>query len=210
MTIRLSEEQKIKILNSDDLYKIMQQILLREKKIDRNKEHFWIVCLASNNQILMIELISLGSVNKTIAEPMDIFSFALQKRAVKLILVHNHPSGDLRYSSEHFHLTEQMWAIGKFIHIPVVDHLIISEDSYMSFADEGLLKKIQTEGRYDLTFQKRDYLLFEMKEMERKQKREMTAAKKEIAKGLLAKGVEIEVIVETTGLTRKQVERLTK
>ncbi len=70
----------------------------------------------------------------------------------------------------------------------------------MSFADEGLLKEIQMEGRYDLTFQKRDMLLFEMKEMEKKQKREMTAAKKEIAKGLLVKGVEIDVVVETTGI----------
>lgn len=66
MNVKLTKEQKVKVLNSDDIYMIMQQILLRENKIDRNKEHLWLVCLATNNRILMIELISLGSVNATI------------------------------------------------------------------------------------------------------------------------------------------------
>lgn len=94
MNVKLSTEQKIKVLNCEDLVRIMQQILMRENKIGRNKEHFWIVCLANNNRILMIELISLGTVNSTLVEPMEVFSFALQKRAVQIILVHNHPSGE--------------------------------------------------------------------------------------------------------------------
>src|SRR3989338_5228478 len=95
MNVPLSNEEKIKILNGDDLYGIMQRVLLREEKIDRNKEHFWIIGLENNNRMLFIELVSLGSVNTTIAEPMEVFSFALQKQAVKIILVHNHPSGEL-------------------------------------------------------------------------------------------------------------------
>ena len=73
MNGKLSEEQKIKLLNSDDVYSIMQEILLREKKIDPNKEHFWTIGLANNNQILYIELISVGGTNKTIVEPMQVF-----------------------------------------------------------------------------------------------------------------------------------------
>ncbi|WP_417800293.1 JAB domain-containing protein, partial [Tenacibaculum sp.] len=98
MDIKLTEQEKIKILNSDDIYGIMQKVLLRESKIDQNREHFWVIGLANNNRILFIELISLGTVNATLVEPMEVFSFALQKRAVKIILCHNHPSGELKPS----------------------------------------------------------------------------------------------------------------
>jgi len=86
----------------------MQKILLREEKIDQDHEHFWIVGLANNNRILFIELIGFGSVNRTVAEPMDVFSFALQKRAVNIILVHNHPSGEVKPSDADKDLTDRM------------------------------------------------------------------------------------------------------
>lgn len=210
MNIRLTREQKIKILNSKDLYKIMQQVLLREKKIDRNKEHFWVVCLAANQRLIMIELVSLGTVNKTIAEPMEVFSFALQKRAAKIILVHNHTSDDVAPSEDDYEITEQMWAIGKFLKCPVIDHLIITEEEYLSFEDYGLLDKIKKANRYDLTFAKVDLLLLQMKELEKKQNREMVKAKKEIAMSLLSSGQSVEEVMKHTGLTKKQVEGLSK
>ena len=210
MNVRLTEEQKIKILNGEDLYRIMQQVLLREKKIDRNKEHFWVVCLAQNNRILMIELISLGTVNKTLVEPMEVFSFALQKRAVKLIMVHNHPSGEAVHSPADYAITEQMVSIGKFLQLPVIDHLIITETEYLSFAESGLLAKIVQANRYDLTFSGVQAMQIQIKDMQRMQKLQMTKAKKEIAKGLLEKGVDVNIIVQTTGLTLKQVEGLRK
>ena len=61
MNVNLSEEEKIKILNSDDLYKIMQQVLLRENKIDRDREHLWVIGLANNHRLLFIELVSKGT-----------------------------------------------------------------------------------------------------------------------------------------------------
>src|SRR5438105_5881644 len=99
MNVKLTTTQKIKVLNSDDIYNIMQQVLLRENKIDRNKEHFWIIGLSQVNKILYIELISLGTISATIVEPMEVFSIALQKRTVQIILVHNHPSGELKPSN---------------------------------------------------------------------------------------------------------------
>jgi len=201
MNVRLTEAQKIKILNSDDLYSVMQQVLLRENKIDRNKEHFWIACLSTSNQILMIELVSLGSVNATIVDPMEVFSFALQKRAVKLILVHNHPSGELTPSATDKEMTDRMLAIGKFIQLPVIDHLIISEASYYSFLDSGLLEEIERTSTYDLSFSQISSLKEELKLGEKRK----TEA---IAKSLLAKGVDVNIIAESTGLTVGQVERL--
>src|SRR5689334_19092723 len=99
MIVRLKPKQ-IRILNSQDLYAVMQKVLLRENKIDRDREHFWVVSLAQNNTILSIELISMGSVKTTVVEPMEVFSVALQKRSVKIVLVHNHPSGNLQPSAE--------------------------------------------------------------------------------------------------------------
>lgn len=203
MNIKLTAAQKIKILNIDDLYRIMQDILLRENKIDRNKEHFWLVCLASNNRILMIELISLGSVNAIIVEPMDVFSFALQKRAVKLMMVHNHPSGELKPTKADIQLTDKMMAIGKFIKVPVVDHLIISEKDYYSFMEEGLLDEIEQNTTFDLTFKNIEKLQAEMAGAEVRKAQEM-------AKKMLTKKYPIAEIKELTGLTKKQIEELMK
>lgn len=201
MNVRLTEEQKIKVLNSADIFKVMQQVLLREKKIDRNKEHLWVVCLASNNQILMIELISLGTVNETLVTPMEIFSFALQKRAVKIVMVHNHPSGELTLSLSDYAITEKMYSIGKFLKLPVIDHLVISEKEYVSFKDAGLLDKMELDNNFDLTFAKHEQFHRDIKELEKKK----TA---EFAKKMLNEGADVELIMKTTGLTIKQIEKL--
>ncbi|SFQ05446.1 DNA repair protein RadC [Pseudarcicella hirudinis] len=223
MNVKLSTEQKIKVLNCEDLVRIMQQILMRENKIGRNKEHFWIVCLANNNRILMIELISLGTVNSTLVEPMEVFSFALQKRAVQIILVHNHPSGETEPSEGDNYVTDRMMAIGKFINVPVLDHLIITETSYLSYLEVGLLDKIAKETSFDLTFKKQEEFNLEMEmlrytieqnrqEAEEKlakaQKNAELAAKKEVALKQLKDGISIENIIKYTGLTLKQVEKL--
>ena len=181
----------------------MQQILLRENKIGRNKEHFWLVCLASNNRILMIELISLGSVNATVVEPMDVFSFALQKRAVKLIMVHNHPSGELQPSAADLDITERMYAIGKFVKVPVIDHLIITETGYMSFADDGIIATMEKENKYDLTFSEIDKLKTQMEGAEKKNS-------EEIAKRMLKEGMDVKLIAKLTGLGMDEIKGLRK
>ena len=198
MTVRLTENQKIQILNAQDVYSIMQQVLLREKKIDRNKEHFWIIGLANNNQILFIELISLGSVKATIVEPMEVFSFALQKRAVKIIMVHNHPSGTLNPSKADIEITDKMVAIGKFLRMPIIDHFIISEKMYYSFTASGLLDEIEKNTRYDLSFKEIDAL----KAMMEKEKYDFTIniLKKE--------GYTITQIAKLTGLSKTEIQNI--
>ena len=204
MNVKLNDKQKAsRLLNSRDVYSIMQQILLRENKIGRNKEHFWLVCLASNNRILMIELISLGSVNATVVEPMDVFSFALQKRAVKLIMVHNHPSGELQPSAADLDITERMYAIGKFVKVPVIDHLIITETGYMSFADDGIIATMEKENKYDLTFSEIDKLKTQMEGAEKKNS-------EEIAKRMLKEGMDVKLIAKLTGLGMDEIKGLRK
>ena len=142
MNVRLTDKQKIKVSGSRSIYEIMQRILLSESKVDQEKEHLWLISLATNNLILNIELVSLGSVNATIARPMNVFRVAVMKGAVKAILCHNHPSGNVMPSEEDKDMTDRLYQVGRILNIEVIDHLIISTKSYLSFADTGLLAKI--------------------------------------------------------------------
>jgi DNA repair protein RadC len=178
MTIKLTKAQKIQILNGKDVFKIMKEILIRENKIDRNKEHLWIIALSVSNNIMLIELIALGTVRQVQADPMEVFSFALQKRAVKIIMVHNHPDGVLKPSAHDALMTDKMQAIGTFLNVPLIDHIIISERGYFSFADSGLLADIIRQGNFDLTFDKKDKLLANLKKLEKSN----LALKKELDK----------------------------
>ncbi|MCH2218686.1 MAG: DNA repair protein [Flavobacteriales bacterium] len=202
MNIKLTEAERIKILNSDDLYGIMQKILLREQKIDQNREHFWVIGLENNNRILFIELISLGTVNKTLVEPMEVFSFALQKRAVSIILCHNHPSGELRPSDEDKDITDRLIQVGIIVDLKVIDHLIISNKSYLSFKDIGLLEELEKSTKYVPPYVLAKRMKKEAAEIA---KRKNTI---EIAKQLKRNGVDNETISLSTGLTIEEVEKL--
>jgi DNA repair protein RadC len=141
MTVRLTKEQKIKILNSEDVYKVMQQILLRENKISRAQEHFWVVGLDNKNKILFIELIALGAQNRLDASPPDIFRMTIYKLAIRVIFVHNHPSGDVTPGKADIMTTQKLIQAGELLKIEVVDHLVISETKFLSFAHKGLMSK---------------------------------------------------------------------
>ena len=202
MDIKLTKEEKIKILNSDAIYGIMQRVLLRENKIDQNREHFWVIGLENNNRILFIELISLGSVNKTIAEPMEVFSFALQKRAVKIILCHNHPSGELKPSEADKDISDRLIQVGIIVDTEVVDHLIISDKSYLSFKDIGLLDELKNSTKY--------VPKYVMEQRIKKQVIETTKHNEKIAiaKELKRRGTINEDISGITGLSIEEVEKL--
>jgi len=202
MDIKLTEAEKIKILNSDDIYSIMQRILLREDKIDQNREHFWVIGLETSNRILFIELISLGSINKALAEPMEVFSFALQKRAVSIVLCHNHPSGELKPSGPDKDVTDRLIQVGIIVDTHVIDHLIISDRSYLSFADIGLLEELKLSTKYVPP-----YIL-----EERMREKATAIAKRnekvEIAKTMKRANEPLDKIVEFTGLSLEEVKKL--
>ena len=202
MDIKLTEQEKIKILNSDDIYGIMQRILLRDNKIDQNREHFWVIGLANNNRILFIELISLGTVNATLVEPMEVFSFALQKRAVKIILCHNHPSGELKPSEADKDISDRLIQVGIIVDTEVVDHLIISDKSYLSFGDIGLLDELKKSTKYVPKYVLEQRLKKEAAEIAKR------SEKIEIAKAFKRSGLDNELIAKNTGLTIEEVKKL--
>ena len=90
--------------------------------------------------MLAIYELSTGGVTGTVADPKLVFAAALKVNACNIILCHNHPSGNVKPSTADEQLTQKIKEAGKYLDLPVVDHIIISgEDIYYSFADEGLL-----------------------------------------------------------------------
>ncbi len=113
--------------------------ILRRHLVDLNHEEFWILLLSRSNKVIAKELISKGGLSGTVADPKIIFSIALQHQASSIILAHNHPSGNLKPSQQDIDLTKKLYQAGKILDINVFDHLIITDDGFLSFADEGLL-----------------------------------------------------------------------
>jgi len=206
MNIKLSTIARKNIHSSEDIYNVMQRILMRENRIDRNREHFWTISLDNAHTILNIELVSMGSVRQTIAEPMEVFSVPLQKRAVKLVLVHNHPSGRLTPSDADKDTTDHLIQVGRIMHLPVLDHLIITEKSYYSFADSGLLAELEKSLKYVPAFEIKQRYERAAEDLGKKKGRD--AEKREMARAMKMKGYSVEEIMELTGLTQSVIARL--
>ena len=205
MNVRLSEDQKIKLSKSQDVYNIMQQILLRENKIRRNQEHFWIIGLNNSLKILFIELVCLGSDNRVHINPPEVFRLAIHKLAKCAILIHNHPSGVIDPSKEDLALTEFMIKAGKFLNINIVDHLIITENQYLSFQDAGLMKQLENSTE---NIEIEDELAkFRLLSNEKKIESETITS---IAKKLISLDTPVSTIKEATGLSAKKINELKK
>ncbi len=121
------------ISSSKDAYNTMRRHLL-----DLNHEEFWILLIGRSQKVLSKELVSRGGLSETVVDPKIIFSMALQHMATGIILIHNHPSGNLKPSQQDIFLTKKLAEAGKVLDIKVLDHLIITDNGYYSFADEGI------------------------------------------------------------------------
>lgn len=126
--------QKPKITCSKDAYEIIKPELM-----DLSYEVFWILLLNRANQVIKKCQISAGGISGTVADPKIIFKTALEHLCSAIILVHNHPSGNLKPSAADISLTKKMKESGNLLEIPVLDHIIFTDNGYLSFADEGLL-----------------------------------------------------------------------
>lgn len=212
MNIKLSKADKKILLKSKDTYSVMQKILLQADKINQNKEHFWILGLATNNKLLFVELVSLGSVNRTIVEPMDVYSIAMHRRAVKIVLCHNHPSGSLQPSKEDYDITDRLIQGGLILNVPVVDHLIISTTSYVSFEDMGWMDILRDSIRHVPKYafaQKVETKVSEWMEQQiAKTKEEARQHLLYIIAQLNKRGMSAKEIAQCTNLTVREVRRL--
>lgn len=114
-------------------------VYLREVLKDFPHEVFAVLFLNQANKVKHFEIISKGGITGTVADPRLIFKKALEKGATSLILSHNHPSGNLCPSRADETLTEKMKLAASYLDLRILDHIIVSEEGYYSFADEGKL-----------------------------------------------------------------------
>jgi DNA repair protein RadC len=112
---------------------------LQTRLKDYRHEVFAVLFLNRANKINHFEIISEGGITGTVADPRIILKKALEEDAVNIILCHNHPSGSLKPSRADQDLTKKIKEAARFLDIAVMDHIIVSDDGYYSFADEGLL-----------------------------------------------------------------------
>ena len=206
MNVRLSKEQKIKVLNADQVYDIMQRVLMRENDISRGQEHFWIIGLDNANKILFIELVSLGASNRVSVKPREVFRMAIYKMAVKAILVHNHPSGELIPSEDDKDATDRLLKSGDMLGIEVIDHLIISEETFYSFEESGVLKDLTNNGLYQLVEKEKESLRLWKIEVEKEKAVKEFAI--EMAKKMKKEGYEEDAIKKFTGLGLREIRKL--
>jgi len=140
MTVRLPKDEDIRIANSEDIARIMRKILLRQNRLHRKKEYFWTIGLSTTNDIEYIELLTIGTLNKNSLDPVEVFNFAVSKKCKKLILCHNHPSGDVTPSKPDKTLTEKIHKGAVTLNINLLDHIIICDgEEYYSMRSNNLV-----------------------------------------------------------------------
>ena len=222
MDIKLTKHDE----GTDDVYSIMQRVLLRDNQINQEKEHLWMIGMNQAGYILYIELIALGSYKSVDVEPMNVFRVAVMKNASRVILVHNHPSGSLTPSEADKDITDRLIQVGRILNIDLIDHLIITPKSYISFRSTKLMDELEQSLKYVPTYQVVERIRKEEKqvakeklavekdktktaqqkakaEKERREKLELATA---IA--LRGKGVSIEDIAKIMDISVKKVKTI--
>jgi DNA repair protein RadC len=137
--IKISYKPKFKmnelpqVSSSQDAYEILSQ----DWEDISYKESVKIILLNRANRVLGVSIISTGGISGSVVDSKVVFQTALKANASSVILVHNHPSGNLHPSQADRELTEKIKAAGKFLDIPMLDHLVLTDSSFYSFADEG-------------------------------------------------------------------------
>lgn len=124
------------INSSDTAWKVLLETLS-----DNNFEKFCILLLSRANKVLRTVVISEGGLTGTVVDPKKIFKIALDHNAASIILGHNHPSGQLKPSKNDIDITKKLIHAGDLLECPVLDHIIVGDHSYFSFADEGLMTR---------------------------------------------------------------------
>jgi len=128
MTYKVHEKKTIE--NPADIANIIQSILIREDKIDQDKEHFYSVGLDSRKRIQYIELVSLGTLNASMVHPRELYRRAIMLGVEAIIVAHNHPSGVVEPSEDDLIVTKRLVKAGEILGIKLLDHIIITSDDY--------------------------------------------------------------------------------
>ncbi len=127
-----------KVSNPEAVAETCRAILSAEDTHDQEKEHLWVIGLTISSRIKYIDLVSLGTLTRSLAHPREIFRLAVSQGVAGIILVHNHPGGGSAPSREDLDLTEKIKEAGKILGIPLLDHIIITWNDFWSASEVGI------------------------------------------------------------------------
>lgn len=195
----ISSDKDRQIKDPPVIVSVMQNMLKRDDFPIDQREHFWIVGLDNDNKLKFIEMVAMGDRNQVNMSSADVFRVALVKNAARIILVHNHPSGNLTPSYEDKHTTLCLVRLAEMVGLLVIDHIIISADDYFSFNDEGLLDEIRLSDEYRLL----DRPKFDQLKSDLKQAGKMEAILQEklvMAKKMVEYDLDRELIIKITDI----------
>jgi DNA repair protein RadC len=124
----------VKITSSKVIFDVMQPIIG-----ELPHEEFWIVYLNNSNKVISKTQLSKGGITGTVVDLRLVFKMALEYGATSIVLCHNHPSGSLKPSDADIQITQKLKRAGESLEIAILDHVIVTETSYFSFVDQGIL-----------------------------------------------------------------------
>lgn len=204
MNIKLTKTQRILIQSSEDIARIMRQILLRENRVSRQREHLWTIGLSEEYKMQYVELIAFGIPVKTKIQPMEIYRLALQKDCRYLYICHNRKTSDMAAQTDDKALTDRMIQVGNIVGIQVFDHIVVNPktEDFLSYRDVGLMDELSKSTAWVPKFE-------QVKKI-RKMAAEEAVRKRnyEIAKVMKKNKVELGIIVKATGLSLEEINRL--
>lgn len=130
--LQVENAQKIALRSAEDIYQYTKYLFYEKKQ-----EFFYCLYLNPRCEVIERRLLFMGTINRSIVHPREIFKYAYLSSASAIVCVHNHPSGSIRPSEDDIHLTEALVDLGKLNAIPIVDHIIVGNDAYYSFSEDG-------------------------------------------------------------------------
>lgn len=204
MKIKLTKTQRILIESSEDIARIMRQILLRENRVSAQREHLWTIGLSEEFKMMYVELIAFGIPAKTKIQPMEIYRLALQKDCRYLYVCHNRKTADMAAQADDKALTDRMIQVGNIVGITLFDHIIINPktEDHLSYRDVGLMDELSKSTAWVPKFEQVKKIRKMANEEGQKQKA------RQIARDMKKRKLDKELISQLTGLTLGEIERL--
>jgi DNA repair protein RadC len=129
--------KKIRATGVKAVARVFRDILKLEDRIEQDKEHFYVMHLNVKSQVLMVELVNIGTLNSSLVHPRETFRRAIVAGSASIIVAHNHPSGEVEPSDEDTKITKVLFEAGQLLGITMLDHVIFARDRYFSFKENG-------------------------------------------------------------------------
>lgn len=203
---------------SKELYGILREILWREEQVSalekvQEEEQFWVFGLMANYKMLFLESIPFSRVGKKLlVEPIEVFSLALQKQAVQIILCHSIPEPNLQASDTDKDVADRLIQVGRMLEVPVLDYLLVNSQTFYSFEEKGWMEQLSYSLKYVppyLQAQRIKEIAQSIVQSAVYQEQDRVLQQQiSSARAMKKDGMEVLVIAKYTGLSPEQIEAL--